>query len=36
MRVNVGPCYVSTIQTTAAQKGSSQNGTRVHSVTRWP
>lgn len=34
--VNGDLCYVSTVQTTGAQKGSSQNGTCACSTTHWP
>lgn len=34
--VNVDLCYISTVQTTGTQKGSSQNGTCACSTTHWP
>lgn len=34
--VDVDLCYISTVQTNGAQKGSSQNGTCACSTTHWP
>lgn len=36
VRVNADLHYVSTVQTTGAQEGSSQNGTCARSATHWP
>lgn len=34
--VDVDLCYISTVQTNGAQKGSSQNGTCACSTSHWP
>lgn len=36
VRVNADLCDVSTVQTTGAREGSSQNGTCARSATHWP